>query len=341
MSTISHPFNSASLPSVPAPSSTTEGMRRARSLGAVGPQQPAPSMVLPDIPPVASSSGTRRRETYGGSEGGGGREPKHLPRWDESKEGSIAGSARSVGERDARLGEHREEERRGGASNTVEAQDGHEQDGLGDGSPAPSSGSATPPRSARSAHSAQLGYGRTSPIQSQPAPDHLPFLEEGSRDPTALANWNVANEMEFAISRVVGEHVLEEMMRDKSEWLRAAAASKGELIFIAEQTPCAASAITSQPNPTRILSCSTSTTSERLHPIPFDNANPPPLAASPSSPPSPPESASPANPSSKSTSSNLLPLASRSPSPSAAPSSNLFTALPRWDWGCSPLKPSF
>lgn len=104
-------------------------------------------------------------------------------------------------------------------------------DGAGAGGGGAASGASSPssPRSGagthtpRSTHSAHFGISSPVPEQQQALTGllaHLPTLEEGSKDPTALANWDVVTELEFVLSRVVGEHVLEELMRDKSELLR-------------------------------------------------------------------------------------------------------------------------
>ncbi|KAI5479927.1 hypothetical protein MNV49_002217 [Pseudohyphozyma bogoriensis] len=44
---------------------------------------------------------------------------------------------------------------------------------------------------------------------------HLPAIPKGSIEPTAYANWEVARDLEFGMARVLGEHVLDEVMRDR------------------------------------------------------------------------------------------------------------------------------
>ncbi|GAA5921052.1 hypothetical protein JCM1841_005076 [Sporobolomyces salmonicolor] len=45
-------------------------------------------------------------------------------------------------------------------------------------------------------------------------PHNLPTLEPGSTAPTALANWAVDQELEYTVSKLIGEHVLDEVLKD-------------------------------------------------------------------------------------------------------------------------------
>ncbi|GAA5899999.1 hypothetical protein JCM5296_001936 [Sporobolomyces johnsonii] len=48
-----------------------------------------------------------------------------------------------------------------------------------------------------------------------PVPNNLPELEPGSTAPTALANWAVDQELEYTVSKLIGEHVLDEVLKDQ------------------------------------------------------------------------------------------------------------------------------
>lgn len=49
---------------------------------------------------------------------------------------------------------------------------------------------------------------------------HLPVVPNGSMDPTSYANWDVAQDLEYTIGKVLSHEMLEDLMKYRGEFTR-------------------------------------------------------------------------------------------------------------------------